>query len=75
MIEKCYSLSRAAKAIGVDRDTLKRWLLELGLVLPEQRRGAHHVIRESDLERLIDKKGPRTNWALLRSPSQRRNIA
>jgi predicted site-specific integrase-resolvase len=75
MIERCYSLSRAAETIGVERHTLKRWLLELGLVLPSVRRGSHQMIRESDLERLIEKKGPRTNWALLRSPSKRRNVA
>lgn len=75
MIERCYSLSRAAEAIGVGRDTLKRWLLELGLVLPAVRRGSHQMIRESMLERLIEKKCPRMNWALLRSPSKRRNVA
>lgn len=75
MIERCYSLSRAAETLGVARHTLKRWLLELGLVLPQVRRGSHQMIRESDLERLIEKKGPRTNWVLLRSPSKRRNVA
>lgn len=72
MIERCYSLRRAAQIIGIDREVLRRWLLEIGLVLPEVRQGSHHLIRESDLERLLDKKGPRTNWALLRSPRKRK---
>lgn len=76
MIERCYGLRRAAEIVGVNRETLKRWLrVDLGLVLPRVTRGSRVMIRESDLNRLIDKRGPRTNWVLLRSPSKRRNIA
>lgn len=72
MIERCYSLSEAARVIGVSKLRLKLYLLEIGLVLAPVRRGSKNLIRESDLERLLDKKGPRTNWALLRSPSKRK---
>lgn len=75
MIERCYSISAAAKSIGVERHTLKRWLLEIGLVLPEVRRGSRQMIRESDLERVIAKRAPRTNWNLLRSPSKQNRVA
>lgn len=75
MIERCYSLSKAAEVIGVDRYTLKCWLLEIGLVLPEVRRGSHQMIRESDLERVIAKRAPRTNLALLSTPSKRIHVA
>lgn len=39
-IERCYSVSKAAKTIGIARRSLVRMLrLELGLVLPPVRRG------------------------------------
>ena len=75
MIERCYSLSRAAKTLGIGRAALKRYLLELGLVLPPVRQGSHQMIPESVLERLMEKRGPRVNYALLRSPGKRQRIA
>ena len=75
-LEKCYSISRAAELIGVDRRTLKRLLMEeLQMVLPPIRRGKHQMIRESILERLMDKAGPKVNYALLRVPSKRSHVA
>lgn len=71
MIEKCYSISRAAKSIGIGRNTLRRWLLEIGQVLPPVRLGSRQMIPESVLEQLIAKKAPRTNWALLRTQTKR----
>lgn len=66
-IERLYSLSAAARVLGKDRKTLKRLLLtELQMVLPTIRRGSHQMIRESVLERLIDKRGPRVDYRLLR---------
>jgi DNA-binding transcriptional MerR regulator len=70
-LERCYSISRAAKSIGISRHTLKLWLLEIGLVLPPVRLGSHQMIPESVLEQLIAKKAPRTNWALLRTQTKR----
>lgn len=74
-VERCFSISKAAKSIGVERHTLKRWLLEIGLVLPEVRRGSRQMIRESDLERVIAKRGPHVNYKLLRTRSQRSQVA
>ena len=66
MIEHCYSLRRAAKVLGVARGTLKVWLAQEGLVMPELARGARAMIRERDLERLIRKRSPQSNFAVLR---------
>ena len=67
MIERCYSLRAAAKVLGIDRKTLKAWLVsELALRMPEVRRGSKAVIRHSDLERLLEKRGPRVDWTILR---------
>ena len=72
-IEKCWSVRKAAKTMGISPRYLVRLLrIDLGLVLPPVPRGAHHMLRESVLERLIDKKGPKTDLMLLRYPSQRR---
>jgi predicted site-specific integrase-resolvase len=57
MIEKHYSLSGAAKLIGIERRALKRWLRQdLGIVIPRVRRGSKVLIRERDLRRLIEKR-------------------
>jgi predicted site-specific integrase-resolvase len=53
-LEKHYSLSSAAKVIGVDRETLKAWLrTDLGIVLPRVRHGGKVLIRERDLETIL----------------------
>lgn len=76
MLEKCYSISRAAEQLGVDRRTLKRLLMEeLQMVLPPIRRGRHQMIPESLLERLIQKTSPHVDYKLLRVPSKRSHVA
>jgi len=55
-LEKHYSLSRAAKLIGVGRGALKRWLRAEGILLPRVRRGSKTLIRERDIERIIRKR-------------------
>lgn len=65
MIERCYSIRHGAKRIGITPKSLVRLLrVELGLVLPPVARGSHHMVRESDLEKLIDLLGPRKQWGL-----------
>jgi hypothetical protein len=72
-LERCYSLRKAAKILGVSRTSLRKMLLtELALVLPELRHGQRNMIRESVLERLMERRGPKTVLMLLRSPTQRR---
>ncbi len=57
MIERHYSLSEAARKIGVDRRAVKRWLKDdLGILLPRVKHGGKVLIRERDLERLIAKR-------------------
>jgi predicted site-specific integrase-resolvase len=54
MLERHYSLSEAARLIGVDRRALKRWLRQdLGIVIPRVRHGAKVMIRERDIERVL----------------------
>lgn len=67
-LEKCYSLRKAAKILGVSRTSLKKMLLlELGLELPNLSHGQRNFIRESVLERLINTRAPKTNFLILRS--------
>ena len=55
MLEKHYSLSEAARIIGVDRRALKCWLRQdLGIILPRVRHGAKVMIRERDIERVLE---------------------
>lgn len=71
-LEKCYSLRKAAKILGVSRKSLKKMLLlDLALELPNLSRGQRNFIRESVLERLINKRSPKTNFMILRSPRAR----
>lgn len=57
MREKHYSLTAAAKELGIGRHTLKRWLAqELAVVIPRVRRGSKVMIRERDLERIIERR-------------------
>ena len=55
-LERTYSLSQAAKLIGVYRKTLKRWLAAERIVLPRVAKGSKVLIRESDLERVVRKR-------------------
>jgi predicted site-specific integrase-resolvase len=55
-LEPHFSLSGAAKRIGVDRSTLKRWLRLEGIILPRVRHGAKVLIRERDIERIVEKR-------------------
>lgn len=64
MIERTYSLRRAACLTGLSRPTLKRWLRQdLGLVLPRVERGSKVLINGSDIEFLIHRRSPRKNVA------------
>ena len=55
-LEKHYSLSCAARLIGIDRRALKRWLAEENILLPRVRRGGKTMIRERDIERVLAKR-------------------
>lgn len=58
-LERCYSLRAAAKLLGVSSRCLKKMLAgELSLILPSLPKGEHNMIRESVLERLVDRRGP-----------------
>ncbi len=57
MLEKHYSLSEAARLIGVDRRSVKRWLRQdLGILLPRVRKGGKVLIRERDVQRVVEKR-------------------
>lgn len=57
MLEKHYSLRAAAKKIGVGPSTLKRWLrLDLGILIPHVRRGGRVMVRERDVEKVVEKR-------------------
>ena len=57
MRERTYSLSAAAREIGIGRHALKHWLRqELGIVIPRVRRGSKVLIRERDLDRIIERR-------------------
>ncbi len=65
-IEKRYSLSEAARLSGVGRHTLKLWLAECAIVLPEVRKGSKVMLRESQIELALRKHGATADWSLLR---------
>lgn len=55
--EKRYSLTQAARELGIARKTLRYWLAtDLGLILPRVARGSKVVIYERDLEKLMAKR-------------------
>lgn len=57
MREKHYSLRAAARELGVGPRALKNWLRQdLGIVIPRVRRGSKVLIRERDIERLIERR-------------------
>jgi len=54
---KHYSLSEAAREVGVQRETLKRWLRqELNICLPRVRKGSKVLIRGLDVERVVERR-------------------
>lgn len=54
---KHYSLSEAAREVGVQRETLKRWLRqELNICLPRVRNGSKVLIRGLDVERILERR-------------------
>lgn len=64
MIERHYSLRQAAKAIGIDRHTLKAWLAaDLAIEFPKVNRGSKLLIRESQLEAVLRCHGVESNFA------------
>lgn len=66
-LEKHYSLSQAAKAIGIAPATLKKWLAEdMAMVVPQLDRRHKALIRESDLELLLRWRRLKSNFALFR---------
>lgn len=54
MIERHISLRKAARDVGVDRSTMKRWLEEeLGFKFPRVRHGAKLLVAEADVLRVL----------------------
>lgn len=66
MIERRYSLSQAARLIGVGRKTLKLWLAECAIVLPSVHRGSKVMLRESQIEMVLRKREGKSDWSLIR---------
>ena len=53
-IEKRYSLSSAAKTVGVSRDTLRRWLeIDLGMRFPNVTQGSKHLVTEAQINAVL----------------------
>jgi len=66
-LERHYSLSQAAKAIGVDRDTLKRWLAaDLAMVMPDLPKGSKMQIPERHIEAVLRNRRPSSDKKLIR---------
>ena len=56
-IEKHLCLREAARQAGVGRKALKRWLAQdLGICFPKVRRGSRILVRERDVERVLEKR-------------------
>ena len=67
MIGERYSISKAAKLIGISRHTLRRWLeLDLGFRMPDVARGSKILLTDKDLEAVLRKHSPTVDWNLLR---------
>jgi len=65
-LERHYSLSEAARLIGVRRHTLKVWLAECAIVLPEVARGSKVMLRESQIQQVLRKREAKADWSLVR---------
>jgi hypothetical protein len=68
-MEKHYSLAAAAAMVGVDRKTLRRWLVEMGFVLPDNPRRGIVLVRETDLNAVVRKHSVQSNFAAMRKAS------
>jgi excisionase family DNA binding protein len=56
-IQKRYSLSQAAKAVGISRDTLRRWLeIDLGMRFPSVTRGSKVLVTEDQVNAVLRKR-------------------
>jgi len=54
-IKKQYSLNDAAKLVGVNRTALFNWFRQVGIVIPHVRNGSKVMLRERDIERILEK--------------------
>jgi hypothetical protein len=73
LIERRYSLRRAAHLLGLHHHTLKLWLqIDLGMVFPRARRGSKFLLREADIEAVVRKHSPQIDWKRLRGDELRR---
>lgn len=66
MISRRYSLSAAARLIGVNRHTLKAWLVASGLFLESLDRGSKFQLSEQDIERVLRTRSASSNPSRLR---------
>lgn len=61
--EKYIRLGKAARQLGVHRQTLRKWLEEdCGLVFPNLGRGSSPLVAERDLEVVIAKRSGKRQW-------------
>lgn len=59
-IERRYSLTQAAKLVGVKRHTLRRWLqLDLGMRFPRVVSGGKFLITEAQINAVLSKRTAR----------------
>jgi predicted site-specific integrase-resolvase len=68
-LERRYSLSEAAKIVGVRRHTLKLWLAQCAIVLPRLPRGSKVMLRESQIEMVLRKREAKSDPTLFRRGS------
>ena len=74
MIERHYSLSKAAELLGVNRTTLRRWLeVDLGLAFPDVRQGSKMLVSESNIQAVVRKHSPKVDWKLVKRSSPERS--
>lgn len=67
MISQRYSISEAARLIGIDRGTLRRWLeVDLGLRMPVVTNGSKILLNDAQIEAVLKKHSPSVDWNLLR---------
>lgn len=63
-IAKGYSLSTAAALLGVDRHTLKAWLIaDFAMEFPEVKRGSKFLIPAHVIELVRRRRAPQSNFA------------
>lgn len=53
-----YTLRQAAEVLGISRATLRRWLRELQIDLPQLRRGSKFLLSSELLDRVLDQHRP-----------------